>query len=498
MESQISTLIRSFLDDDSFLVCVERMRFRAGEVIVFEHQSDRDIYIIESGSISINRHDQDAIYMGSGTLIGELSFLQGTRRTATIIASKETECLQIQEKSFSQWLLKHPQESILFYRQLSLALADRLHSNIKREEIRLLFGKESPILRQSEQEILGLAHRLRDQHMLAEAKKKTIESEIRGSLKQLQAEQEEGDASEIFWVTENTEESLFSNLFVDIEDISQHFFTQTCAIFSSLNDWLNRFQAEEMRMDIALRAREQFSAILEESSIYKELKISKGTESPNLMSEVLLDQSIDSNAKAISAAICTQETVLSYRAQILWYQETIRSLAYEEMNSVTVINDITGVVFSMMYPLCAPYPIDIHFFVDNPYSFGCVDVNFTQYGRAKYLRGLIQDWFNDMIDGGILLKDQDHIFLCTIIDYLSTAHASHLLRTLRTCLKPNGSLYFAVLSDTKDSAFFCDFLGWSTIRRTKEEVIELLHSAGYTNITVKPSLGSLCVTAKNN
>ena len=220
MESQISTLIRSFLDDDSFLVCVERMRFRAGEVIVFEHQSDRDIYIIESGSISINRHDQDAIYMGSGTLIGELSFLQGTRRTATIIASKETECLQIQEKSFSQWLLKHPQESILFYRQLSLALADRLHSNIKREEIRLLFGKESPILRQSEQEILGLAHRLRDQHMLAEAKKKTIESEIRGSLKQLQAEQEEGDASEIFWVTENTEESLFSNLFVDIEDIS--------------------------------------------------------------------------------------------------------------------------------------------------------------------------------------------------------------------------------------------------------------------------------------
>lgn len=498
MESNISTLIRSFLDDDSFLACVERMQLHAGEVIVFEHQSDRDMYLVESGGISINRHDQDPIYMGSGTLIGELSFLQGTRRTATIIASKDTLCLQIQEKPFLKWLQTHPRKSIIFYRHLSLAIADRLHSNIQREETRLLFGKESPILRQSEQEILELAHRLRDQHLRAEAKKKTIESEIRDSLKQLQAEQEEDDASEIFWVTENTEESLFSNLISDMGESSHDLFAQTCSVFSSLNTWLNRFHTEELRMDIAQRAREQFAVILEKTSIYKELLISKGTESPNLMSEVLLAQPIDSNDKAITAAICTQETIQAYRAQILWYQKQIRSLSHKDIESITLINDITGVLFSMLYPLCAPYPIDIHFFVDNPYSFGCVDVNFQQYGRARYLRGCIQNWFSDVISGAILVRDQDYIFLPTILDYLSTARSAELLRTLYGCLKPNGTLYFAVLSDTNDSAFFCDFLGWSTIRRKKEEVVELLKSVGYTNIIVDKASGSLCVTAKKN
>ena len=392
----------------------------------------------------------------------------------------------------------YPKKSILFYRLLSLAIAERLRSTIQREDTRLLFGKKSPILRQSEQKILVLAQRLRDNHMLAQAKKKTIESEMRDSLKRLQAEQEEGDASEIFWVTENTEESLFSNRFVELEEIYRSLFEQTVYIFSSLNDWFNRFKAEEMRIDIAMRAREQFSIILEKTSIYKELLLSGGTESSNLMSEVLLKQSIDSNEKAITEAICEQETIQAYRAQVQWFQKTIRSVQYQSIKSVTIINDITGVLFSMVYPLCAPYKIDIHFLVDNPYSFGCVDVNFQQYGKAQYIRKLIQDWMSDVIEGGCIHQDQDCIFLYTILDYLSTSYATRLLSSLRNLLRPKGALYFSVLSNTKDSAFFCDFLGWSTVRRTEEEVQELLNSAGFENILVERLAGSLCVVAKNN
>ena len=498
LSAEIITLIRTFLNEESFSSCFERLRFDVGDIIVFEHQSDRDMYIIENGSISIKKHDQADIQMGSGTLIGELSFLQGARRTATIIASKETQCVQIQEKPFVQWLEKYPEKSILFYRLLSLAIADRLRSTIQREDTRLLFGKESAILRQSEQKILVLAHRLRDHHMLAQAKKKTIESEMRDSLKRLQAEQEEDETSEIFWVTENTEESLFSNRFVELEGIYRQLFERTQNIFSSLNNWLNRFQAEEMRMEIATRAREQFSHILEKTTIYREILLSGGTESSNLMSEVLLQQSIDSNEKAISEAICAQETIQSYRAQVVWYQKSIRAIQYQDINSVTIINDITGVLFSMIYPLCAPYPIAIHFLVDNPYSFGCVDVNFQQYGKAKYIRQRIQDWMSDVIEGSLIQKQQDCIFLYTILDYLSTSHATRLLVSLRESLRTTGTLYFSVLSNTSDSSFFCDFLGWSTIRRTKEEVRELLNSAGYKNIVIERLAGSLCVIAKNN
>ena len=100
------------------------------------------------------------------------------------------------------------------------------------------------------------------------------------------------------------------------------------------------------------------------------------------MSEILLKQSIDSNEKAITKAICTQETIQAYRAQVQWFQKTIRAVQYERMQSVTIINDITGALFSMLYPLCAPYTIEIHFLVDNPYSFGCVDVEFSTVWKS--------------------------------------------------------------------------------------------------------------------
>ena len=179
MEAQVTALIRSFLQEPSFRECTERLHFQSGEVILFEHQSDRDLYLIESGKICIKKNDQSDIYLGSGTLIGELSFLQGVRRTATIIAEDETLCLQIREVLFRSWLKAHPQESISFYRHLSSAIAERLRSNIQREETLQLFGQESPILQQTEKEILSLANRLRDCHKKAEVKKKGIEEQMR-------------------------------------------------------------------------------------------------------------------------------------------------------------------------------------------------------------------------------------------------------------------------------------------------------------------------------
>jgi CRP-like cAMP-binding protein len=438
--------------------------------------------------------------LGSGTLIGELSFLQGVRRTATIIAADETLCLQIREDKFQSWLEEHPQQSISFYRHLSSAIAERLRSNIQREETLLLFGQESPILRQTEKEILSLANRLRDSHMMAEAKKTGIEVQMRDQLKHLQAEQEEGDAegAEIFWVTENTEETLFSKNLQQLSDIYQEFYEQALDIFDALKCQLNRFRVEDMCFDIACRAREYFIPILEKTSIYRELSNANGTESPNLMSEILLKRSIDSNEMALSAAICAQETVQAYRTQLHWFQEKIREQSYSDITSLTLINDITGVFFALLYPLCAPYPIVINFYVDNPYSFGCIDVNFQQYGRSQYVRKRIQDWSRDVIDGNILQKEQDLVFLPTVLDYLSAPHALRLLDSIHKILKDEGTLFFSVLMDTHDTAFFCDFLGWSTIRRSKGEVEGLLKSVGYTNIKIQVASGALLVSAKKN
>ena len=54
-----------------------------------------------------------------------------------------------------------------------------------------------------------------------------------------------------------------NRVLIELEETALLTSDQTVNIFAELNDWFNRFQAEEMCMDIAMRARKQFSLILE-------------------------------------------------------------------------------------------------------------------------------------------------------------------------------------------------------------------------------------------
>ena len=181
MESKITSLMQEYLKEESFLACTSQLHFRAGEVILFQHQKDRDLYFIESGKICIQRNERADIFLGGGVLLGELSFLRGVTRTATIIAFEDTSCRQIYEKPFREWLARHPQHSAIFFHQLCIAIADRLRFNIQREEVQLLFDQESPILQQMEQKTQSLATLLRNSLFRAQAKKTEIEGNIRKS-----------------------------------------------------------------------------------------------------------------------------------------------------------------------------------------------------------------------------------------------------------------------------------------------------------------------------
>ena len=125
----------------------------------------------------------ELIFSGGGVLLGELSFLRGVTRTATIIAFEDTSCRQIHEKPFREWLNNHPEQSAIFFHELSIAIADRLRFNIQREEVQLLFDQETPILQQMEQKTQSLATQLRNFSFFVPKQKTEIESKIGKSLK---------------------------------------------------------------------------------------------------------------------------------------------------------------------------------------------------------------------------------------------------------------------------------------------------------------------------
>jgi serine/threonine-protein kinase len=97
-------------------------KFPKGKVIVTEGEIDDTLYIILSGSTKITKDDSDIASIGAGECFGEMAYLCGQVRSATVLA--ETDCVVI--KVSSTLLDKAPADiQLLFYKNFAKTLADR-------------------------------------------------------------------------------------------------------------------------------------------------------------------------------------------------------------------------------------------------------------------------------------------------------------------------------------------------------------------------------------
>jgi len=69
--------------------------FKPGEVLIHEGEDNRDLYILSTGEIEVTvKNELSPIVVGkinAPEILGELSFLNGTPRTATVTAKTEVE-----------------------------------------------------------------------------------------------------------------------------------------------------------------------------------------------------------------------------------------------------------------------------------------------------------------------------------------------------------------------------------------------------------------------
>jgi len=98
------------------------LKFPKGKVIMTEGEIDDTLYIILSGSTKIRKADTDIACIGAGECFGEMAYLCGQVRSATVLA--ETDCVLI--KISSTLLDKAPADiQLLFYKNFAKTLADR-------------------------------------------------------------------------------------------------------------------------------------------------------------------------------------------------------------------------------------------------------------------------------------------------------------------------------------------------------------------------------------
>ena len=111
---------------------VKFKRYKKGDVIIHELENSKEIYFILYGSCAIVSKGKVVATLKSGYMFGEIAFLTGNLRSATVIVHKEGTTLlsfEIDEEKMTQ---RYAFAFAILYRNIALDLAEKLRkSNLK-------------------------------------------------------------------------------------------------------------------------------------------------------------------------------------------------------------------------------------------------------------------------------------------------------------------------------------------------------------------------------
>ena len=101
----------------------------AGTTLIFEGEQADKAYVIERGELQIFKTDANGsavaiATLGPGEWVGEMSLLLGLPRTASVIATKDSQLRSVTAENFSHVIEEHPEETARLLRQISQRLYD--------------------------------------------------------------------------------------------------------------------------------------------------------------------------------------------------------------------------------------------------------------------------------------------------------------------------------------------------------------------------------------
>jgi CRP-like cAMP-binding protein len=122
--------------------CQERTLV-GGEDVFHEGDEGDSMWIVETGRVDIVKKIQGDVErvlasFGPGDILGEMTFIDGSRRSATARTAQVTEFLVIDALSFSSVLKERPAVAAAFYHNLGAILASRVRTtnDLYREAVR--------------------------------------------------------------------------------------------------------------------------------------------------------------------------------------------------------------------------------------------------------------------------------------------------------------------------------------------------------------------------
>jgi len=109
---------------------------KAGTVLILEGEPVKNIYILLSGAASVFKKQADGkqvllASVGKDDVLGELSFLQSVRATATVKAKRPFRALAIDQDDLQRLLVTHIDMAAKLYRKLALIAGRRMSALLR-------------------------------------------------------------------------------------------------------------------------------------------------------------------------------------------------------------------------------------------------------------------------------------------------------------------------------------------------------------------------------
>jgi CRP/FNR family cyclic AMP-dependent transcriptional regulator len=103
-------------------------KYKAGEVIINEGEENRDLYSLSEGLLEVSVQDESqkivVSEIASPEILGEISFLNGTPRTATVSAKTDVEIFILSYEKAQMELSEIP----TWFKMVLLAFTNRMKS----------------------------------------------------------------------------------------------------------------------------------------------------------------------------------------------------------------------------------------------------------------------------------------------------------------------------------------------------------------------------------
>jgi CRP-like cAMP-binding protein len=115
---------RSELDWERIARHADRLRFRAGDVLLREGERDRAVYVVLGGRLEALVDPPAPI--DEGSVFGEVAFLDGLPRSSTVRALADGEALRLSYDAFEVLAARHPELGRAILLDLGRIVAARL------------------------------------------------------------------------------------------------------------------------------------------------------------------------------------------------------------------------------------------------------------------------------------------------------------------------------------------------------------------------------------